>query len=90
MVEHLTKRIVPILLAALLLPSCSYYSKSASDQRAYDRYVKKNSGIQYKERRKIKTARARMPVMPPPSPNRVTADASDGPQSVTSGESQNQ
>ena len=90
MLEKMTKRVALILLSALLLPSCSYYSKTASDQRAYDRYVKKNSGIHLKERQKVKVARARMPVMPPPSPQQTTAEASDGPQSVASGESQNQ
>lgn len=91
MLEQLTKRITLILLAALLLPSCANFSKTARDQRAYDRYVKKSAGIQYKQRRKMKTQTApRVPSAPAPSPERVTAEASDGPQSFPSDESQKQ
>ena len=84
MLELLSRRTAILAtLGCLLLSSCSHYSQSARQQRAYERYVKKNSGIRYKQQRKFKAAR--VPSPPPSSPDRVTAGLSDdSPQSLPS------
>jgi hypothetical protein len=76
MLELLTKRAVLILvLNCLLIPSCAHYSKSARQQRAYEHYVQKNSGIHYKEQRQHKTVR--IPQARPPSSDQVNTGVTD-------------
>jgi hypothetical protein len=92
MVDQVTKRIALSLVIGLAFSSCGYFSKTAQDQRAYDRYVRRNSGIHYKEQlkmAKIKSKPQRIEA-PPPSDPRVTAEAADGPQAASSGETQNE
>jgi len=81
MLEQIAKRAALILLVCLVLPACSHFSQQARDQRAYERYVRRTSGIHLK--RQAKTKRARMPATPPPSAPQVTTEVSDSPQSAS-------
>ena len=83
-----------LLLAAATLSSCSYYSKSASDQRNYDRYVKQHTGIQYKMKKQNRPKPAKLQAPPPMQPQ-IAAGASappstESPQAAASSEGENQ
>jgi PBP1b-binding outer membrane lipoprotein LpoB len=89
MLERILKSVAAILIACLLLPGCSHFSSSARKQAAYQKYVSKHMSMQAKARAKYQQAKYKSPPMPStPSEPKVTARASDGPQSVTSAESQ--
>jgi hypothetical protein len=88
MLEQIAKRAALILLACFLLPSCSHFTQSGRQQLAYAKYVRKQSGIRKHQQVKFKTPR--MPKAPELSPDHVATGVSESPQSVTSGESQNQ
>jgi hypothetical protein len=83
MLTLLTRRAALLLMLGWFgLSSCSHYSQSARQQRAYERYVKKNSGIRYKQQRKFKAVR--VPASPPSSPDRISAVTDDSPQAMPS------
>jgi hypothetical protein len=88
MLEQIAKRAALILLACFLLPSCSHFTHSGRQQLAYAKYVRKQSGIRQRQQVKFKTPS--MPKPQEPSPDHTTTGIGDSPQSVTSGESQNQ
>jgi hypothetical protein len=88
MLEQIARRAALILLACFLLPSCSHFTQSGRQQLAYAKYVRKQSGIRKRQQVKFKTPR--MPKAPELSPDHVATGVSESPQSVTSGESQNQ
>jgi hypothetical protein len=85
------ERILRLLLLAAIavgpLSGCAYMSKSGRQQMAYQRYVKKFSGKRMKQQKKIKPPK--MPPTPGPSDYKTNTDVGGSPQSVTSGESQN-
>jgi hypothetical protein len=88
MVERILRCFLLIAFAIAPLSGCAYMSKNGRQQMAYQRYVKKFSGRQVKQKKKIKAPR--MPLTPEPSQNKVNTEVTDSsaPQSVTSGESQ--
>jgi uncharacterized lipoprotein len=88
MLERILKYLLLVALAVAPLPGCSYMSKSGRQQRAYQRYVNKQSGKRTKMQKKTKTPR--MPRTPGPSENKVNTGVNESPQSVRSGESQNE
>ncbi len=57
------------LAAALLLvfgvSSCSSFSKTSRDQRAYEKYLRKTSASRTKQRNTLKSKTTEMPKMPP-------------------------
>lgn len=75
-----------ILIAALTFPACSHFSKTARQQRAYEKYVRTSMAKQAKQRTKIaKTRAAEMPLSEV-SPWTETTSA-EGPMSISSGQS---
>lgn len=60
-----TKTISLLLLAAVVLGGCSSFSKSARQQRAYEKYVEKSSRARAQRRALF---RQTMPKLPPPQP----------------------
>jgi hypothetical protein len=82
MLEQIAKKAALLLVGCLLLSSCSHFSKSARQQRAYERYVRKTSGIHMKHQAKLKGVR--MPPTPVASQPQVTTEVSDSPQSMSS------
>jgi heat shock protein HslJ len=82
MLERILKGLTIVLISGLFLPGCAHYSKSARQQRAYEKYVRKQSGIQHRQQAKYK--KVRMPRTMGPSEAKITAEAYSGPQSVSS------
>ena len=84
----LRKSIVILLTFAFLLPltGCSSFSKSARQQRAYEKYVSKSSMARAKQRKHFKSEQPRMPKDLEPSEPVVTTSV--GPDSVTTGSSE--
>ena len=82
MLERIIKGVTIVLMSCLLLPGCAHYSKSARQQRAYEKYVRKQSGIRHRQQAKIK--RPRMPRTMGPSEARITTEVYSDPQSVSS------
>ena len=71
------KQVSVLLLAALLLPGCSMFSKSGRQQAAYARYVRKMSGNRVKQQRIFRSSKK--PMMPVSQPR----NGESGPVSVT-------
>ena len=65
----LIKTTVIGLLLALLLPfsGCSSFSKTARQQRAYEKYVRKSSVAHAKRQAKIRSTKQKVPEQPEPS-----------------------
>jgi uncharacterized protein YceK len=58
------KSLCLILLIALSMPGCSSFSKSARQQRAYEKYLKKSMTARERQRRKIiQKQRAELPTL---------------------------
>jgi hypothetical protein len=72
--------LVPLLLAALLLPGCSMLTKSGRQQAAYARYVSKMSKGRVKQQRFFHSKKPAMPVTEPVETKEPTI--SSGPQAV--------
>ena len=87
MLERILRLFLLCALASAPLSGCAYMSQNGRQQLAYQRYVKKFSGRRTKQQKKIKPPK--MPRLPGPSDNRVNTEVNESPQSVTSGESQN-
>jgi len=88
MLQQIAGRAALILLGCLLMPSCSHFTKSGRQQLAYARYVRKQSGV--RQRQQVKFKKPSIPKAPELSPDHVATGVSESPQSVSSGESQNQ
>ena len=83
------KKSLPLLLiAACLLSSCAM-SKTARQERAYAKYVRKSSYAHQKQRSMFRHSdRPQMPTMPTmPMPSEPTETTESGPQSVSAAES---
>ena len=57
-----------LLIAAMLLPSCSMFTQSARQQRAYERYVRKSSLARVKQQKRIRPKKTIIPVTEPSEP----------------------
>jgi PBP1b-binding outer membrane lipoprotein LpoB len=86
MLEQAMKRAAVLLIGCLLLSSCSHFTRSGRQQAAYANYIQKQS--HNRARRQVKFKKTKVPTMVPTDP-KVSAQATDGPQSVTSGQSEN-
>ena len=86
MLERLPKYLLLLAVLTAPLSCCSYMTKSGRQQMAYQRYVSKQSGKRAKMQKKMKPLK--MPLTPGPSEHKINAEVTDGPQSVTAGESQ--
>ncbi len=84
MLELTLRRMFLLLLAVLLLPSCSHFSQSARQQRAYAKYVRQQSHNRVRQQTKFKKTKVPSPQASQPA---ISSGATDGPQSVSSGES---
>jgi hypothetical protein len=85
MLERIVRLSVAILLLSMALPACSMLTTRGRQERAYERYVQKSSHRRDRQRAKMKTSR--MPALPP-SQDKVTTEAGNSPEPVTSGEVQ--
>ena len=86
MLEQILKSLAVVSITCLALSGCAHFTKSGRQQLAYEKYVRKHSGMRFKQQAKMKTPR--IPTMVPSEP-KVTTSVSDSPQSVTSAESEN-
>jgi hypothetical protein len=87
MLGRILKYILVVALGATSLTGCSYLTTSGRQQMAYQRYIRKSSGRKMKLNKKIKAPK--IPRNPGPSDNKVNSEV-ESPQSVSSGESQQQ
>lgn len=78
------KSISCLLLLTLALSGCSSFSKSARQQRAYAKYVRKSSMGRVAQHKKWFSGKPQLPPLQPVSDPIVTSES--GPQSVTAGE----
>lgn len=81
------KKSFTLLLTLCVLSAgsgCSMFSKSARQERAYDRYVEKSSRARLKQRALFKHSAPAMPSVQDPSDFVASADA--GPTSVSASE----
>ena len=88
MLERTLRYLLLVALIAATLTGCGYLTQNGRQQMAYQRYVKKMSGRSIKQKKKFKAPK--MPLTPEPSENKVDTQViqESGPQSVHSGESQ--
>ena len=79
----LIKTTVVALLLALLFPltGCSSFSKSARQQRAYEKYIRKSSVARAKQRSLFRSDKPRIPKQPEPS--EAVETTSSGPESMS-------
>jgi hypothetical protein len=85
MLEQTLRLLTVVLIGCFALPGCAHFTKSGRQQLAYQKYVRKQSGMRARQQAKMKTPR--VPSFQSSQP-KVTAGVNDSPQSVTSGESQ--
>jgi hypothetical protein len=85
MLEQTLRLLTVVLIGCFALPGCAHFTKSGRQQLAYQKYVRKQSGMRFRQQAKMKTPR--VPSFQPSQP-KVTAGVNDSPQSVTSGEPQ--
>jgi hypothetical protein len=71
-----------LLIAAMLLSSCSMFSASSRRERAYERYVRKSSLARAKQEKRF---RPTMTSMPPAQPSEPVE--SSGPEAVGTNDS---
>ena len=55
------KTLTFLLLIALALPACSRYSETNRQQRAYAKYVRKQSAARQKQRAKVQRSQQEIP-----------------------------
>lgn len=73
------KFLCSVLLVALSVSGCSMFSKSTRQERAYAKYVRKNSLAREHQRTQIIKQRAEMPsVRPTPGPAQESIQTSQG------------
>jgi hypothetical protein len=73
------KSLCLLLLLALGASGCSMFSKTSKEERAYAKYVKKNSSARQHQRTKIIQQRAEMPTLrPTPGPAKESIQTSEG------------
>lgn len=88
MLERIVRYFLIVAFAAAPLSGCGYMSQTGRQQMAYQRYVRKMSGKRAKVTKKIKAPR--MPLTPGPSEYKTESGVTESPQSVRSGESEQQ
>ena len=82
------KTTLVVTLLALLLPltGCSGFSKTARQQRAYEKYVRKSSIAHAKQQSRFRSEKAKIPKQPEASDWAETTSV--GPESVSDGSSE--
>jgi hypothetical protein len=85
MLEQMLRLTLLLTIACSSLSGCGYMTKQGRQQIAYQHYIKKCSGRKMKQVRRVKAPH--MPLTPGPSENKINAEVTSAPQSVTSGES---
>ena len=70
------------LTVAVALTSCASHSHQSRDERAYAKYVQKQSGMRVKQQAKLSQGKSQMP--PPQLPSEPVETTSTGPESVSS------
>ena len=83
------KSIGLIILLALCLPACSHFSKSARQQRAYEKYVHKSMKMRSKQKAKIAKHQAEIPYNESGPVRTEMTTVDEGPQAVPSEASTN-
>jgi uncharacterized lipoprotein len=82
--QRLTKSVVIALMLSLVfgLSGCSMLTKSGRQERAYSKYVRKQSGARVKQQARFRTKQPKMPKQPEPSEPTETTET--GPESMPS------
>jgi uncharacterized lipoprotein len=82
--QRLTKSVVIALMLSLVfgLSGCSMLTKSGRQERAYSKYVRKQSGARVKQQSRFRTKQPKMPTQPAPSEPTETTES--GPESMPS------
>jgi hypothetical protein len=84
MLERMPRWLTIVVMAGFAFSGgCAHFTKSGRQQLAYQKYVRKQSGMRARQQVKMKTPR--VPRMPASEPKETTT-VSDSPQSVTSAE----
>jgi hypothetical protein len=86
MLEQTLRRVTLVLIGCLALTGCAHFTKSGRQQLAYQKYIRKQSGM--RARQQVKMKRPRLPSAWRPSEPKVTTEVNDSPQSVMSAGSQ--
>jgi hypothetical protein len=86
MLEQTLRRVTLVLVGCLALTGCAHFTKSGRQQLAYQKYVRKQSGMRARQQVKMKTPR--VPSALRPSEPKVTTGVDNSPQAVTSAGSQ--
>ena len=75
-----------LILALCSTPACSRFSSSARNERAYAKYLRKSSSAHQKRQARFRKEKSKMPSPESmmPSEPRVTMEAVESPQSVSS------
>jgi hypothetical protein len=85
MLARTSRSFVVFLIACFALPGCAYFTNSGRQQLAYEKYVRKQSGMRMKRQAKMRRVRVPSALLSEP---KVSVGAAESPQSVTSAESQ--
>ena len=82
--QRFTKSVATALVLSLLfgLSGCSMLTKSGRQERAYSKYVRKQSGARVKQQSRFRTKQPKMPTQPGPSEPTETTET--GPESMPS------
>jgi hypothetical protein len=69
-----------LLIAATLFSSCSIFTQSGRQQRAYERYVRKSSLARVQQQKRLRPIKTSVPVIEPSEPTE-----SSGPEAMSVG-----
>ncbi|MGZ4983708.1 MAG: hypothetical protein ACXWAV_01070 [Chthoniobacterales bacterium] len=75
-----------LLAVSIALSGCSSFSKSARQQRAYEKYVRRSSIARVKQRARFHSGKPQLP--PAQMPTEPVMTAQSGPQAISAGDSQ--
>jgi len=85
MLEQTFRSLAILLIACFAFPGCAHFTKSGRQQLAYEKYVRKQSGMRTRRQAKMRKLRVPPSLLSEP---KTTTGVGDSPQSVTSAESQ--
>ena len=84
MLEQTFRSLAILLIACFAFPGCAHFTKSGRQQLAYQKYVRKQSGLRTHRQAKMRKLRVPPSLMSEP---KTTTGVGDSPESVSSGES---
>lgn len=84
MLEQIFRWLAILLIACFAFPGCAHFTKSGRQQLAYQKYVRKQSGMRAHRQAKMRKLRVPPALLSEP---KTTTGPGDSPQSVSSAES---